>query len=427
MKKLLLTTAFFAFLMMGLQAQDGKKLLKEAGKVFDKLMLDPASNPGSLQEGESLLAQAFEDTNISSEGKYWIEKGKIYSNLASEQIKSKILNPSATLYAPNAALEAFKAYAKAFEISGKKGDQKKALEGISGSETDLSNFGIEQYKLQDYNGAFENFAASLEANKLLKANDQASILEDPVAYEERVYFTSVCAYYSDDRSQSKAYFEELLSLGSKETIIFEGLYSLYIDSDEEKALGYLQQGRELNPDDSGLLFSEINYYLKQDKLVLLIDKLKLAMEKEPDNLSVINTLGNVYDRLHQKANESGDAAKSQEYFDTAMGYYNEILSKEATNFDANYSIGALYYNKAASYTGALNELGNDFSPAGTKKYDKLKAEMDSFFDKALPYFIKAESIDGKDKNTMIALKEIYARKNDMTKVDEYKMKMDSME
>ena len=41
-------------------------------------------------------------------------------------------------------------------------------------------------------------------------------------------------------------------------------------------------------------------------------------------------------------------------------------------------------------------------------------------------FIKSEQVDPKDKNTLIALKEIYARKNELEKSKEYKTKIEQL-
>jgi len=174
------------------------------------------------------------------------------------------------------------------------------------------------------------------------------------------------------------------------------------------------------------LFAEINYYLKVGKLDVLTDKLKAAIAKEPDNVSVYTTLGNVYDQLNQKERAAGNIEKADEYFNSAFDYFTQALAKDSKNFDATYSQGALYYNKAASMTTKLNELGNDYSSAGTKKYNAIKAEMDGYFTQALPYFLKAEELDPKDQNTMIALKEIYAREGKLEKSAEYKAKIEAL-
>lgn len=159
-----------------------------------------------------------------------------------------------------------------------------------------------------------------------------------------------------------------------------------MDKDEKKAFEYLDAGKKLYPDDNEILFAEINYYIKANKLNELVDKLQMAINKEPENVSVYNALGNVYDQLNQNERNAGNTAKADEYFNLAFKNFESALSKDPNNFDAMYSQGALYYNKAASMVTKLNALSNDYSSAGTKKYNELKGEMDGYFNQALPLF-----------------------------------------
>ncbi|MCY7327942.1 MAG: hypothetical protein LH618_05300, partial [Saprospiraceae bacterium] len=75
-----------------------------------------------------------------------------------------------------------------------------------------------------------------------------------------------------------------------------------------------------------------------------------------------------------------------------------------------YMLGALYYNKAAAINQEMTTLDN--SQAALKRYKTLNEQMLALFDQALPHFQKAESLDPNDLNTLLALNEIYARKED---------------
>src|SRR5262249_18183745 len=114
------------------------------------------------------------------------------------------------------------------------------------------------------------------------------------------------------------------------------------------------------------------------------------------------------------------------YFTLAKGNYSTALSKNQDNVDANYSLGALYFNKAAVRTQEMNALPEDFSSAGLKKMESMKNEVMGLFDQALPYFQKAESVDHNDMNTLIALNEIYARKDDEVVSPEIKKRLDTV-
>ena len=157
---------------------------------------------------------------------------------------------------------------------------------------------------------------------------------------------------------------------------------------------------------------------------MLIEKLKAAIDKEPNNVSLYTVLGSVYDNLYQKMETAGDKVKADEYFNAALDYYNRAIGKDAKNVDAVYSIGALYYNKAAVTTQKMNVLENDYSKEGLKKYKEMKDEVFAQFEKALPFFKRAESLDPNDTNTLIALKEIHAKKNDLEASKEFKRRLD---
>ena len=198
------------------------------------------------------------------------------------------------------------------------------------------------------------------------------------------------------------------------------------ETNEEEALSYLAAGRTKFPQNTGLLFAEINHYVKKGEMEKMIDKLETALELEPDNVSIYTTLGSVYDNLSTKSTEEGDKENAQVNFDKALGYFNKALELEPENFDAIYSIGALYYNAAANMTKEINEFANDFSKEGTKKYNEIKAVMDNKFEESLPYFEKAEKLNPNDGSVLQALSEIYARKNMLDKSVEYKERIEAL-
>ena len=79
------------------------------------------------------------------------------------------------------------------------------------------------------------------------------------------------------------------------------------------------------------------------------------------------------------------------------------------------------------YTQELSKLADDYSKEGLKKYDALKEKVNAEFDKALPYFQDAERIDTNDQNTLVALKEIYARKNNLELSNEFKVRLERIQ
>ena len=420
----ILLVALFSASSMFAQAE---KDLKGASKALSKYFLDPAGNEGLLQESLDLLNKAFQSDEVKQTASSWITRGKIFNEVANSEFKSKTLSPDHKIQVADAAIQAFQAYSQAFKLSEKKGEKKTILAGLKESENHLNNFAIFAYQDQDYSTAFENFSSTLAAADLLKGAGEASRLDETEeAYDDQLFFAALSGYYGERKMDAKPLLEKLYKKGSNEPIVYEALYTLNKEGGSADAIKYLEAGREKFPDDTTLLFAEINYYLTEGKLEQLIDKLKIAIEKEPDNVSVYTTLGSVYDQLQATALEEGDTEKAAGYFDSAFDYYNQAMSKDEGNFEAIYSMGALYYNKAATYVDKLNEYAADLTPAGMKQYDATKLEMDGLFEQALPFFLKAESVKEGDPNTIIALKEIYARLNDLEKSNVYKAKYEAL-
>jgi Flp pilus assembly protein TadD len=426
---------FSALMVIGVfsltHAQEYKKQLKAANKTLAKYYTDPVANKASLDEAISSINTIFSAADASADPEAWITKGQIYNEIAKTEMNQKVLSDQLkkeyNLATPDAGLMALDAFEKAMSMAVKKSQTKDALAGIRELEDNVNNIGITFFQAQDFNNAYKNFKASLKAHDILKSNKEASRIDDAAVKNDQVFYTAYTGYNTDMKAETQPLFESLYKMGKAQPFVYEALFNMAADkNDEAKAMEILEAGKIANPDDNGLAFAEINYYLKVGKLDILTDKLKAAIAKEPENVSVYTTLGNVYDQLNQKERAAGNTEKADEYFNLAFDYFKQALAKDPKNFDATYSQGALYYNKAASMTAKLQELSNDYSSAGTKKYNAIKAEMDGYFTQALPYFVSAETLDPKDQNTMIALKEIYAREGKLDKSAEYKAKLEAL-
>ncbi len=119
-------------------------------------------------------------------------------------------------------------------------------------------------------------------------------------------------------------------------------------------------------------------------------------------------------------------SEAEQHYASAKVYFSKALEMDDEYFDAVYMMGAVEYNRAAEFAGLLNELADDYSKEGTAKYEAMKEKMLGQFDAALPYFQKAEQIEPTDRNTLIALREIYARKDQLDKSEEYKAKLENL-
>jgi Flp pilus assembly protein TadD len=298
------------------------------------------------------------------------------------------------------------------------------MKALSDGLQNIYYMGSALYQAQNLEAAYQAFKATYDGYALLKKHNEPNTF-DPAEHPKALYYAGLCAQEAGLMKEATAVFEQLVAEGIADAAVYEALVNIYKDSNPALSEKYLMDGRNKYPDDTALLYAEINYYLAKGELISLISKLEKALTLEPNNASVIVTLGQIYDKLYQD-NVTKDPAVAEENFNKAMGYYKQALEKDAKNFDAVYSIGALYYNQAAAYSVELNTLANDYTPAGNKKYEAKEKQMNDAFTQALPFFIQAEQLNPNDYNTLIALKEIYARQSKFDEVEIYKQKLEKL-
>ncbi|HMQ50016.1 MAG TPA: tetratricopeptide repeat protein [Saprospiraceae bacterium] len=426
MKKLLFGILSL-FLVASLSAQDGKKAYRKATTALGAFYLDQINNKGKLQEAYDAINEALADAEVAAEAKSWVSKGEIYNEISNQMVLARQLGSGneGLPAVENPAIEAAEALTKAYNMAEKKYEKSDALKALRVTQGNLSNLGIFAYEDQNFDAAYANFDQVIKSHTLMKEGKEASALDVEDDYNNQLYITGLAALNAGKVAEATAYFQQLYDIKYDKPAIYEALYKAKMEGDAANAYTYLEEGRKRYPDDVSLLFAEINHFLRENKLDELIGKIQKAIEKEPDNVSLYSTLGNVYDNLYQKELSAGNEAAAQGHFDNAMKYYNSAIEKDPKYADALYSLGALFYNKAAVMTTQLNKLADDYSKEGIKKYEALKASIFLEFDKALPYFQKAEALAPNDVNTLIALKEIYARKDDLEKSNEFKTRLDN--
>jgi tetratricopeptide (TPR) repeat protein len=437
MKNLFLTFMLTAISVTTILAQSGEAGLKDANRSFNTYKLDPGNNKNKLGEAAKAIEQAANDPATAGLVKTWQLRGDIYNEVATQKINARQLAASGIgigggdpemIAVDHPGLLAAESYKKVLEIALKKPEKTLALKGVASLQNNLQNLAIFQYEDQDQGAAFNSFAACLEMHDILAANGQASMFDEPGKYEDQVFYVGLTGVAAGQNEAAKPYLMKLYDMQAKKPNIFELLYNIEsAETSPEEAFKFLEEGRKRFPEEVSLLFAEINHYLRIGKLDALIGELKKAIELEPTNVTLYTTLGSVYDNLYQKESSAGNKDAAESYAASALVYFNQALEIEPGNFDALYSIGALYYNKAAAMTLDLNKLADDYSRAGLEKFKVKQAEVIAQFDQALPYFKQCEVSNPNDRNTLIALKEIFAKKDNLDLSNEFKARLEKLD
>jgi hypothetical protein len=424
MRLFILLAATFLFLPIA-EAQDAKRSLRNAKRALSSYNIDPQGNQAKLAEAMQLIEEVIDDAEFAETFEAWYLRGNIYQESMDQDMIQKSFNPEFKSPYPEASLKAYQSYAKAYEYSEKNFQRRDALNGISASMNGLLGYGYDMYQKEDQATAFKAFEAALKAHELLLENNQKSPFESPEDIENQYFIVSVTAVSSGNYEAAEKYLTQMKNKGMERPEVYDFLYKLYTEQGrEDEATAMLKAGRQKYPDDVNLLFSEINEALRNNKLDELVNSLQEAIDKEPNNLSLYATLGNVYDNLFQM---SEDQETKDMYFAKAKEVLNKALELDVNNFESNYSMGALYYNKAAKMTQDLASLADDYSAEGLKKFDAKQKEVNEIFKESIPFFDKAHTLNAEDRNTLIALREIYARLNDFEKSNMYRDKLEALD
>lgn len=423
MKKLIVTLLSLAIISVSINAQeDPSKALSKAGKALSSYNLDPSSNIAKLDEAIEMIEIAAASSETNGDFKTWNTRGEIYDAQASIDFNQMIIDAEHQPVHPEAATKAIESFQRAYEIAQKKYEFKDALNNLSTAGQRLNLFANSFIKNQKYGEAFNALELVYHVNTLLKEQGKDPVVKDE-ELDNHKFVMAYCAQVAGKKDAAKKYFKELYDAGTEEPTVYAQYFNLLNDEGDPGALDVLNKGREMFPENTEILFAEINYYIRAEKFDVLEGKLIEATEREPNNPSVYSALGNVYMNLFQQEFESkGEDDAAKKYFADALKYFNRSLELNAEQFDALYSIGSMYYNKAVILVKQANEL----PISETKKYDALVGESNDLMNQALPYFKKAEKLNANDTNTLIALKEIFARQNNFELVKEFTTRLENV-
>ena len=141
-----------------------------------------------------------------------------------------------------------------------------------------------------------------------------------------------------------------------------------------------------------LIIEELNIYLTNEEFDKAKENLVLAAEQDPTNEILWFSLGSVLDNLGT---------------DECIEAYEKALDVKPDYFDANYNLGALYFNRAVESFNVANDM---WRPRMTKAQEaSQKAEENKskeLFSRAFPYLLDANCIKPNDVETLRSLKRL---------------------
>lgn len=351
-------------------------------------------------------------------------KGEVYENTA----KSVLAQYRLDKFVPDIkalsadATSAYKAYVASLSDAEKKIHTLNSYNAIQRMQGILN----ETMVIASNNGDYVN---QYNLGKLTMASHGILMPEGKSLYDEEniqsiQFSTAVAALQIGKRKEAKELFTALQNNDYQDPMIYEVLAQMArSDENSEEEIRLLQQGRTLFPDDAGLLFAELNYYLRSGDSKKTLPLIEIALAKEPENVGLLTTAGDVYSQMASRDRKAGETQRSEKHLTKSLGYYEKVLEYNSSDAIAYGGIAALYYNRAADNSMALNKISNDYTREGLAKYNALLKMIKEDFNRALPYFQKVEAREPNNISALIALKQIYSTLEDMEKFEVFKKRL----
>ena len=354
-----------------------------------------ANKEGDYATAASYIEQAIENPKANVKNKTWRYRGEIYLNISKDS----------TLFAafPDALTIAKESYMKAKELDTKGSYAQECQIGLGQVQMAASNAGITQYNTGDFGRAGGFFDLSAEIASAFEATDTMALYNSALCYEKAGNVELAVARY-----------QACADIQYQVPNVFLFISNLYRTSGQEDlALQTLADARKAYPREQSLIIEELNIYLTNEEFDKAKENLTLAAEQDPTNEILWFSLGSVLDNL-------GNAEE-------AIEAYLKALEVKADYFDANYNLGALYFNQAVQ---GINEANDMWKPRMTKTESdaqkKLEDDAKALFATAKPYLEAAHAVDAEDVETMRSLRDVYARTGDDDKLLDMSAKLKAL-
>jgi len=289
------------------------------------------------------------------------------------------------------------AYKKCMELDAKK-DYPDALQKTKVGTEEYDKLAIALYNAKKFEDAGAFFEKSVEINQSYMGSiDTASIDNAALAYGKAKNYDKSIQMYN-----------KLLDLKFKKEMSYALMLEiLNLKGDDAGYKSTLTKARSEFPNNYDFIVSELNIFLKEGKSEEAIASINKAIEKEPKNYQLYLVLGQTYTKMAFPKDKDNKDLPKPANFDDLVKKATEAFTKahelKPDDFKVNYSIGAFYNNLGAGKMKAAQDEKD------MKKAAAMENEAVEIFKKAIPYLEKAHDIDKGDRDTMKALKQLYAK------------------
>lgn len=355
---------------------------------------------GYLDKAKKEIDAACEHENTKNDAKTWYYSGLIYSRIGGEATNPKSKSKYKDI-APDWCEKALDAALKCKELD-------KDNEFAEGNNSVFRFVGNEYYTraVTAYNEEKDYPKTITLCESAIKVFNNSG---DRKFAMDAYYLAGLAAKVQKDNENVIKYFTPMVRTKTDKQIVYRTLFDIYkSQGDTVKAMKLAQNYTKNCPADynSSLLMSEA--FLLSGNIEKGREMIDKAIEQAKDKPEIYSNLLGAAAAILENTKD----------YDGAESKYQESLNLKPNQFEANYGLGKMIFNRGVDKLDAANAVPPD-DESGL--YDKLVQESNGFFRQSIQYFTSAINyIDGLNAeqqnmqranlfNCLNALKTVYAR------------------
>lgn len=241
----------------------------------------------------------------------------------------------------------------------------------------------------------KDYVKALEYYQMLKeldfSGEKMNYLATSKLSDEVIFFGS-----KEERDRSVKIGTHFDAKDEKETSKRGEIYKnialiLVSDGKIEEAKTAISEARKANPEDTSLIISQADIYLKTNDMKTYETLIKEVLEKDPTNADLYYNLGVVSGQNNDNLN--------------AEKYYLKAIELKPEMANAYFNLSAVRIDDAQLLLDKMNKLGT--SPADNKKYDELKSKRDKVLNDVIVLLEKTVNLDSGNKPAKEVLLSVY--------------------
>lgn len=381
-----------------------EKAVKEAKSIAN------GTNP-DFAKAEQLIQGALTNPETKDDPATWDVAGFIQRRRSEKEMENAFLRkPYDTLQVYNSALNMCKYFLKCDELAqipNEKGKiknkyRKSNAATMMGERGNLINGGIQYFNMatsktdqeaKDLNAkALDFFATYIDvaASPML---EKENLLQTDTVLPQIAYYASLAAAKNEDYPNVLKYAP--YAKNDKEV----GKYAMEFISTALKAQGdtvkwiaSLQEGIQKYPDHAFFFGHLIDYYSSNNKYDEAMQFADNMLAKDPNNTFYLYVKGYLYHNMYSVLKEQNKAQEAADALNKGIEFYQKTTEVDPNYAEAYSNLGLVYCLQAQDFSENATTDVND------PKYKEDQATLKTFYEKAKPCYEKARALKPDQKD-----------------------------